>query len=75
MQNKIKAITGSVRFWIITLTGIIAILEGIVITGGFDILATLDIIKIWLVAIAGLGTLDSVASKIGLDVAKIQRKR
>ena len=75
MQNKIKAITGSIRFWIITLTGIIAILEGIVITGGFDILATLDIIKIWLVAIAGLGTLDSVASKIGLDVAKIQRKR
>ena len=74
MQNKIKAITGSIRFWIITLTGVIAILESIVMTGGFDITVTLDIIKLWLVAVAGLGTLDSVASKIGLDVSKIRKR-
>lgn len=70
MKNKIKMIAGSIRFWIITLTGVIAILEGIAITGGFDILATIDVIKIWLVAVAGLGTLDSVASKIGLDASR-----
>lgn len=73
MKNKIKAILGSIRFWIITFTAVIAILEGIAMSG-LDICVILDVVKIWLVAVAGLGTLDSVASKIGLTAA-INRKK
>lgn len=56
MLNKIFAIFGSVRFWILTLTAVIAILDG---------QAVLSVIQVWLAAVAALGTLDSFALKFG----------
>ena len=55
MITKILAILGSVRFWIITLTAVISILQGSPL---------LDVVQVWLIAIATLGTLDSVAKNI-----------
>ena len=52
MIEKIKAILGSVRFWIVTLTAVVAILNG---------QPVLEVVQVWLGAIATLGTLDSVA--------------
>jgi len=60
---KIKALFGSVRFWVVTLTAIVAILESQV--GGTDIAGILEIVKIYLITVAGIGTVDSVARKIG----------
>ena len=62
MKDKITALLGSIRFWIVTLTAIVAILETTVT--GFDLAAVLEIIKVYLVTVAGIGTLDSVAEKI-----------
>lgn len=56
MGQKVMAILGSVRFYIITLSAIVAILSG---------QPALTVIEVWLAAVAGIGTLDSVASKIG----------
>ena len=54
--DKIKGILGSVRFWIVTLTAIVGVLNG------QDVVT---VIQVWLAAVAGLGTLDSVATRIG----------
>ena len=62
MKDKVKALLGSIRFWIVTLTAIVAILETTI--GGFDFAGILEIIKVYLVTVAGIGTLDSVAEKI-----------
>ena len=56
MAEKIQAILGSVRFWTITLTAVLAILNG---------QSIVETAQIWLAAIAAIGTLDSVARKIG----------
>lgn len=61
--DKVKEILGSVRFWIVTLTAIVAILEAQ--TGGAGLAEILEIVKIWLITVAGIGTADSIASKIG----------
>ena len=63
MKTKIKELLGSIRFWIVTLTAIVAILESSV--AGFDFAGILEIIKVYLVTVAGIGTLDSVAEKFG----------
>ena len=55
-MEKLFAILGSVRFWIITLTAVVAILDGN---------AIMTVIQAWLAAVAAIGTLDSVAKKIG----------
>jgi len=56
MSSKILALLGSIRFWILTLTAVLAVLQGA---------SLIDTVQIWGVAVAGVGTLDSVASKIG----------
>jgi len=56
MSSKILALLGSVRFWILTLTAVLAVLQGNPLV---------DTIQLWGLAVAGVGTLDSVASKIG----------
>ena len=61
--NKITDLFGSVRFWIVTLTAIVAILEAQV--GGSGLPAMLEIVKFYLITVAGIGTVDSVARKIG----------
>jgi len=62
--TKVKEILGSIRFWIMTLTAIVALLEawaGDVL----DLSFMFKTIEIWLGAIVALGTFDSVASKFG----------
>lgn len=56
MASKIMEVLGSVRFWIVTLTAVISVLSGT------DLLTTF---QMWAAAVAGIGTLDSVAKKIG----------
>ncbi len=63
ISEKIGEILGSVRFWLLTLTAIIMILQA---KGIIDD-ATFDIIKVWLLGVFGVGTVDSIASKIGGD--------
>jgi len=60
---KIKDLFSSVRFWVVTLTAIVAILEAQ--TGGAGLTDMLEIVKIYLITVAGIGTVDSVARKIG----------
>lgn len=64
MVQKIKAILGSIRFWILTLTGVVAVLSSIT-DGTASLQVVFDIIEKWLIAVVGLGTLDSVATKYG----------
>lgn len=59
MKDKVKALLGSIRFWIVTLTAIVAILEG-----WGDMATVLDIVKMWLLTVAGIGTVDSVAKNL-----------
>lgn len=54
MLEKIGAILGSVRFWVIVLSSIVAVLNGAPL---------LDTIQLALAAVLGVGTLDSVATK------------
>lgn len=56
MIQKILGILSSVRFWIVTLTAVVGILNGQDVS---------MVIQVWLGAVAALGTLDSVASRIG----------
>lgn len=62
MQKKLKELFGSLRFWIVTLTMVTAILEGIV--SGEQLTYFLDIVQIYFGTVVGIGTLDSVAKKI-----------
>ena len=61
MVNTLKEILGSVRFWFVTISMIIAILSfyGIIPD------EVRNIIIAWLGTVTGIGTLDKVASKIG----------
>lgn len=56
MAQKILALLGSIRFWILTLTAVLAVLQGAPL---------LDTIQVWGLAVAAVGTIDSAASKIG----------
>lgn len=59
MVKKLKAILGSVRFWIVTLTAVIAVLE-LAVSGTFSLAEVMGIVQVWLGVVAGIGTLDSV---------------
>ena len=60
MGSKLKEILGSVRFWLVTVTAALAIAE--ILWGGTEVIR---ILQGWLAAVVGIGTLDSVARKIG----------
>lgn len=51
MIQKIGQLAGSVRFWIVVLSAIVAVLNGSPL---------LDTIQVALAAVVGIGTLDSV---------------
>ena len=56
MSLKLLALLGSVRFWILTLTAALAVLQGAPLV---------ETIQMWGLAVAAVGTIDSAASKIG----------
>jgi len=61
---KIKNLLGSIRFWIVTLTYVIAILSALA-AGALTIDVFFRATEIWLGAIVAIGTVDKVAEKIG----------
>ena len=61
MKDKIIAILGSVRFWMVTLAAA-SVYVGLVQANGFDLKALLDTIAAWLATVAGIGTLDKITS-------------
>jgi hypothetical protein len=63
MLEKIVRVLGSLRFWIVTLTAVIAVLTGVE-KSGFSMVDLLNTIQVWLLAVAGIGTLDSIAEKL-----------
>ena len=69
LLEKVKALLGSIRFWIITLTAVIAVLEQQV-TGTLDIIFVLKTVEAWLAVIATLGTIDGIVTKYGQAIAK-----
>ena len=72
MKEKIKTLFSSIRFWIVTLTMIIAILEeySTVVGGGIALTDLFGIVQVWLIAIVSIGTLDSIATKFGVAVRR-----
>lgn len=64
LLTKIKSLLGSLRFWIVTLTYIVAILSAIA-AGGLTLEVFFKITQIWLGAVVGIGTLDSISEKLG----------
>ena len=61
IPTKIKELFGSLRFWLLTFVAIIMILQ----SKGLIDAEVFNIMKTWLVAVFGVGTLDSIAGKIG----------
>lgn len=55
MFTKVKKILGSVRFWIIALTAVLAVLNGA------DVIPTIEAA---LAAVVGVGSLDSFGTKL-----------
>lgn len=69
MFSKIKELIGSLRFWIVTLTAVLAVLQQVA-GGTVDIVSVIDILQTWLGVVVGIGTLDSVALKLGAAFKK-----
>lgn len=69
MIDKLKAILGSVRFWIVTLTAVLALLQAVA-NGSFTLDVAFNTAQVWLAAVVGIGTLDSVAVKFGTATKK-----
>jgi hypothetical protein len=66
MQTKIKKLLGSLRFWIVTLTAITAVLSSL--SDGQSVTDILDIVTIYLGSVAAIGTLDSLAEKSAIQI-------
>jgi len=73
MLEKIKALAGSLRFWIVTLTLIISELQLVDAAGSISSINfadAFDYVKIYLIAIATIGTMDKASIAIGSAIAK-----
>lgn len=55
MVAKVIGLLTSVRFWIVTLTAVVSVLSGT------DFLTTF---QVWAAAVVGIGTADSVATRL-----------
>lgn len=63
MVKKITDILGSVRFWTVTLAAASAFF-GYIEANGFSYMALFNAVSAWLIAVASIGTLDSVAQNL-----------
>lgn len=59
-MNKIKALLLSRRFWLVTVAGLVAI-GGAWVSGTLDLNIVFETIKVWAIAVAGIGTIDKFA--------------
>lgn len=64
MLNKIKALLGSVRFWLLTVA-MLGEVANIALTGEPSFDAIFMVIQVWIGAVVALGTFDSVSEKFG----------
>jgi len=62
MVEKIKAVLGSIRFWIFTF-GAAAVIAGYIEANGFQVSYLLNGIAGWLGLVGGVGTLDGFIEK------------
>lgn len=67
-MTKVKELFGSIRFWLVTLTAVVAVLQGYVDANVFVIADILVVVQVWLGAVVGIGTLDSIATKFGISM-------
>lgn len=65
---KVKELFGSIRFWLVTLTAVVAVLQGYVDINVFVMADILVVVQVWLGAVVGIGTLDSIATKFGISM-------
>jgi len=63
MKEKLVALLGSVRFWLITLAAA-SVYVGLVEQNGFSLKVLLDSVAVWLATVAGVGTVDRFADHI-----------
>lgn len=61
-STKLAELLNSTRFWMLTGAAVIAIID-LKLNGVMNWVGVLQVVKVWLVAIVGVGTLDSVAEK------------
>lgn len=61
-SKKLAELLNSTRFWMLTGAAVIAIID-LKLNGVMNWVGVLQVVKVWLVAIVGVGTLDSVAEK------------
>lgn len=61
LWEKLKAILGSIRFWIVTLGMVVAVLEAIA-SGATNTIP--EIIMGWLGIVVGIGTVDKLAETV-----------
>lgn len=61
-SQKLAQLLNSTRFWMLTGAAVIAIID-LKLNGVMNWVGVLQVVKVWLVAIVGVGTLDSVAEK------------
>ena len=70
MGAKLRNLLGSLRFWIVTGVAVVAVLESSEANNALVLGDLLEVVKVWLAAVVTIGTLDSVASKFGVALAK-----
>lgn len=68
MQAKLRSLLGSLRFWIVTTTAVLAVLQSVEANSALVLADLIQLLQYWLVAVVGIGTLDSVATKFGVAV-------
>lgn len=71
--DKVKELVTSIRFWILTLTGVSAILAQYS-AGGLTVDFFFNTVKVYLIAVATVGTIDSAATKIGATKTVTKKK-
>ncbi len=68
MIQKIKELLGSRRFWIVTAVSVLSVVQ-VYNPEDAQLSQILDILKGYLLTVVGIGTIDSIAGKMGKAIA------
>lgn len=72
LGEKLKALFGSLKFWLATSVFITAVLDALV-GGTLSLALIFDLGQTWLAVVAGIGVLDGVTERIGGSKRKIEK--
>ncbi len=64
LVEKVKALFGSLKFWLATSVFITGLL-GALVDGTFTVAFLINIGQTWLAVVAGIGVLDGITERIG----------